>query len=54
MHLKALQIEEVTRKKFQSAKDKACLASIDDDESDNDPEESMISAKVKAATKTAK
>ena len=54
MHMKALQIEEATRKKVQAAKDKACLASIEDDESDNDPEESVISAKENAATKTAK
>ena len=54
MHMKALQIEEATRKKVQAAKDKTCLASIEDDESDNDPEESVISAKENAATKTAK
>ena len=54
MHMKALQIEEATRKKIQAAKDKTCLASIEDDESDNDPEESVISAKENAATKTTK
>ena len=54
MHMKALQIEEATRKKVQAANDKACLASIEDDELDNDPEESVISAKENAATKTAK
>ena len=54
MHMKALQIEEATRKKVQAVKDKACLASIEDDESDNDPEEPANSAKENAATKTAK
>ena len=52
--MKALQIEEATRKMVQAVKDKACLASIEDDESNNNPEESVISAKENAATKTAK
>ena len=54
MHMKALQIEEATRKKVQAVKDRACLASIEDDESDNELEGSVISAKENAATKTAK
>ena len=54
MHMKAFQSEEATSKKVQAAKDKACLASIENDESDNDPEASVTSAKKNAATKTAK
>ena len=54
MHMKASQIEEATRKKVQAAKDKTSLASIEDDESHNDPDESVIPAKENAATKTAK
>ena len=54
MHTKALQKEGATRKKVQAVKEKAYLASIEDDESDNDPEESVISAKENTATKTAK
>ena len=54
MHMKALQIAEATRKKVQAVGDKACLASIENDESYNDPEDSVKSAKDNAATKTAK
>ena len=54
MHMDALQIEEAMRKEVQAVKDKAFLASIEDDELDNYPEKSLISAKENAATKNAK